>query len=126
MSVGGREEMVEPKTVLGRGVRAVNAGVVALLSAPVLGRLLGRGFVVITYVGRRSGRTFSTPVNYRRKGDELVIGVAMPDKKSWWRNFLGAGGPITLRLDGVDRHGHAVAHRDERGRVLVEVRLDAN
>ncbi len=115
---------MELKTVLGRGVRAVNAGVAALLSAPVLGRLLGRGFVVITYVGRRSGRTFSTPVNYWRKGEELVIGVALPDRKSWWRNFLGDGGPITLHLNGADRRGHAVAQRDERGRVFVKVRLD--
>ncbi|BDT99855.1 hypothetical protein [Nocardia sputorum] len=112
------------KTVAGRAVHAVNAGVAALLGAPVLGRLLGRGFVVITYVGRRSGRTFSTPVNYWRKGDGLVIGVAMPDKKTWWRNFLGEGGPITLHLHGVDRRGHAVARRDERGRVFVNVRLD--
>ncbi|WP_159840793.1 nitroreductase/quinone reductase family protein [Nocardia sp. CY41] len=102
----------------------MNAGVSALLGAPVLGQLLGKGFVVITYVGRRSGRTFSTPVNYRRKGDELVIGVALPDKKTWWRNFLDEGGPITLHLDGVDRPGHAVARRDERGRVFVDVRLD--
>ncbi|MGK8523922.1 nitroreductase/quinone reductase family protein [Nocardia asteroides] len=115
---------MESKAVLGRAVRAVNAGVVALLDAPVLGRLLGKGFVVITYVGRRSGRTFSTPVNYWRKGEELVIGVALPDKKTWWRNFLDEGGRITLRLDGTDRRGHAVARRDERGRVFVTVRLD--
>ncbi|MGK8488567.1 nitroreductase/quinone reductase family protein [Nocardia asiatica] len=112
------------KTVLGRTVRAVNGGVVALLDVPLLGKLMGKGFVVITYVGRRSGRTFSTPVNYWRKGDELVIGVAMPDKKSWWRNFTDEGGPITLHLDGADRRGHAVARRDERGRVFVNVRLD--
>ncbi|MEU1994491.1 nitroreductase/quinone reductase family protein [Nocardia gamkensis] len=115
---------MEPKTALGRSVGALNAGVASLLDLPLLGRLLGKGFVVITYVGRRSGRTFRTPVNYRRKGDELVIGVAMPDKKSWWRNFLDDGGPITLRLDGAERHGHAVAQRDERGRVLVKVRLN--
>lgn len=115
---------MELKTVLGRVVRAVNAGVAAMLDAPVLGRLLGRGFVVITYVGRRSGRTFSTPVNYWRKADELVIGVALPDRKTWWRNFLGEGGPITLHLNGADRPGHAVARRDERGRVFVTVRLD--
>ncbi|WP_174187938.1 nitroreductase/quinone reductase family protein [Nocardia barduliensis] len=112
------------KTALGRTVRAVNSGVVALLDVPLLGRLLGKGFVVITYVGRRSGRTFSTPVNYWRKGEEFVIGVAMPDRKTWWRNFLDEGGPITLHLGGTDRRGHAVARRDERGRVFVTVRLD--
>jgi hypothetical protein len=48
-----------------------------------------------------------------------------PDAKSWWRNFLGEGGPITLlRLDGADRTGHAVADRDEKGRVTVTIQLD--
>ncbi len=100
-----------------------NAGVVALTKLPVIGPLMGRGFVVITYTGRRSGKTFSTPVNYWRSGDELVIGVAMPDKKSWWRNFLGEGGPITLHLREGDRTGHAVTTRDEKGTVTVRVRL---
>lgn len=115
---------MERNSLPARLVRGFNTGVVGLLEAPVVGSLMGKGFAVITYVGRRSGKTFSTPVNYRRRGDELLIGVAMPDKKSWWRNFLGEGGPITVRLNGVDRNGHAVARRDERGRVGVRVRLD--
>ena len=106
-------------------VRAVNSAAVALINAPVLGRLVGRGLVVIRYTGRRSGRTFDTPVGYRRSGDTITIGVASPDSKSWWRNFLGAGAPITLvGLDGRDRTGHAVANRDPHGRVTVTVQLD--
>ncbi|MFE3546779.1 nitroreductase/quinone reductase family protein [Nocardia sp. NPDC059177] len=97
----------------------MNAGVVALSEAPVIGKLLGKAFAQISYVGRRSGRTFSTPVNYRRSGTDYLIGVALPDKKSWWRNFLGEGGPATLRIDGVDHPGHAVTQRDDRGRVTV-------
>lgn len=110
-------------TVLGSVIRRMNSGMAALIDAPVIGPLLGRGFVVISYVGRRSGKTFSTPVNYWRKGDTLTIGVAMPDKKSWWRNFLGEGGPISLHLNGADRSGHAVAQRDERGKATVRVQL---
>jgi hypothetical protein len=48
-------------------------------------------------------------VNYLRVGDEVVIRVGLPGAKNWWRNFLGGGGPITLRLNGTDRTGHAVA-----------------
>jgi hypothetical protein len=48
-----------------------------------------------------------------------------PDNKVWWRNFLGEGGPITLlKLDAGDRTGHAVADRDDKGRVKVTVQLD--
>ena len=107
-------------------VRLVNDTAVFLINAPVVGRLIGRGLVVIRYVGRRSGRTFEIPVGYRRSGHDLTIGVASPDAKNWWRNFLGDGGPITLlNLDGRDRNGHAIAIRDVRGRVSVTVRLDA-
>lgn len=112
------------ESLLRRGVRGANAGVVALAEAPIIGKLLGKAFAQISYTGRRSGRTFTTPVNYLRRGDDYVIGVAMPDKKSWWRNFLGEGGAVTLRIAGVDHAGHAVTHRDG-GRVTVRVRLIA-
>ena len=105
--------------------RIVNGVAVGLINAPILGNLIGRGLVVVRYVGRRSGKTFEIPVGYRRTGDALVIGVASPDAKNWWRNFLGEGGPITLvDLDGADRTGHAVADRDDNGRVTVTVQLD--
>lgn len=103
----------------------VNAVFVGLIDAPVLGRLVRRSLLKIRYVGRRSGKTVELPIGYRRSGDELTINVMSPDAKLWWRNFLGEGGPITLlRLDGADRTGHAVANRDERGRVAVTVHLD--
>ncbi|WP_433533526.1 nitroreductase/quinone reductase family protein [Micromonospora sp. CA-263727] len=106
-----------------RVVDRVNSAVVALRSAPLLGRLLSRGLTVVTYTGRRSGRTFSTPVGYRRTGETITIKVMMADSKNWWRNFLGDGAPIALQLDGVNRTGHAVARRDGQGRVSVTVQL---
>jgi hypothetical protein len=105
-------------------VRAINGLAVALLDAPVLGRIVRRGLVKIRYVGRRSGKTVELPVGYRRSGDDIIIGVAAPDAKTWWRNFLGDGGPITLLgLDGRDRIAHAIATRDDQGRVSVTVKL---
>jgi len=53
-----------------------------------------------------------------------VINVAMPDAKTWWRNFLGDGAPLTITLDGRDRTGHAIARRDDHDRVAVDLRLD--
>lgn len=103
-------------------VRAGNALATKLINAPIVGGFIRRGMITIRYVGRRSGKTFETPVGYRRRGDAIVIGVSMPDGKAWWRNFLGDGEPITLLgLDGRDQTGHGVAHRDERGRVSVTV-----
>lgn len=109
--------------LFGRVAKAFNVPVTWLLSAPVIGPRLGSQMVTITYVGRRSGKTFSTPVSYRRDGDDVTIGVAMPDAKTWWRNFSGEGAPITLEFDSGDRSGHAVSSKDARGRVSVKVQL---
>jgi hypothetical protein len=110
-------------SVLRRVVGGFNAGVIALTASPRWGKLLGRSFAVISYTGRRSGRTFSTPVNYRRQGDTVTISVMLPDVKTWWRNFTGDGGPISLQLAGVTRSGHATARRAGPRLVTVTVRL---
>jgi hypothetical protein len=105
--------------------RIFNGFFVALIDAPLLGGVVRKGMINIRYVGRRSGKTIQTPVGYRRSGDTVTINVMSPDSKTWWRNFLSEGGPITLlRLDGADRTGHAVANRDEQGKVAVTVALD--
>ncbi|MEU5266353.1 hypothetical protein [Amycolatopsis sp. NPDC021455] len=109
-----------PKTAVDR----VNTCVGALRTSPRWGRLVRRHLTQVTYTGRRSGRTLSTPVAYRRAGDVVTIRVGLPDAKSWWRNFTGDGAPLTLELDDTGRTGHALAHRDEKGRVTVTVHLD--
>ena len=109
--------------LLMRAAPILNAPVAALTNSPRFGRFIGRNITLITYTGRRSGRTFSIPVAYRRSGDEIAIAANMPDAKVWWRNFLGDGAPLTLSLDGTQRPGHAVAQRDESGHVTVTVRL---
>ncbi|MFI5508375.1 hypothetical protein ACIA48_12960 [Mycobacterium sp. NPDC051804] len=105
-------------------VGVMNKLFVALIDAPVLGPVVRRGMINIRYVGRRSGKTIETPIGYRRTADGIVINVMSPDNKTWWRNFLGDGGPITLlKFDGQDRTGHAVANRDANGRVSVSIKL---
>ena len=97
---------------------------VTLIDAPVIGSVVRRAMINIRYVGRRSNKTFETPIGYRRTSDGIVINVMSPDNKTWWRNFLGDGAPITLlKFDGHDRTGHAVANRDANGRVTVAVKL---
>jgi hypothetical protein len=108
-----------------RLVHVVNGFVARLTVSPRWGRLVGRGIAILTYTGRKSGRTVTLPIGYRRTAGGILITVVMPDAKTWWRNFLDEGGPVAVRLDGVDREGHATARRDERGRVTVDVRLAA-
>lgn len=108
-----------------RAAPLFNVPVAAMANSRLLGRIIGRNVAIITYTGRRSGRTISTPVSYRRTGDDLQIAANMPEAKNWWRNFLGDGAPLSVRLNGIDRPGHAVAKRDASGDVTVHVRLGA-
>lgn len=72
-------------------------------------------------VGGRARRWNCRSATGDPEGD-VIIGVAAPDAKTWWRNFLGDGGRIELLgLDGRDRIAHAVANRDGQGRVSVTV-----
>ncbi|WP_207632336.1 hypothetical protein [Occultella kanbiaonis] len=111
------------KSLLQRLAGIVNAAVRPLVTSPRWGRFTGRWMTIVTYTGRRSGRTFSLPVAYRRTGETLTIAVELPEQKRWWRNFLDEGGPILLHLNGVDEPGHAVARRDDGGKVTVAVQL---
>lgn len=111
------------RTVLAPAARGFNTAVVALGTVPVLGPRIRRSVAIITYVGRKSGRTISTPVAARRSGQQVSIGVAMPEQKTWWRNFVGEGAPLQIRFDEATHHGHALAHRDPNGKVTVQVTL---
>ena len=50
------------------------------------------GFAVVSHVGRRSGRTYRTPVNLYRRGDGFVIALVYGADSQWVRNVLAAGG----------------------------------
>lgn len=84
-----------------------------------------RHIALLTYTGRRSGRTFTIPVGYRRVGDVVTIRVDIPERKLWWRNFRGDGGRLSLEMDGARREGRATARPDDRGHLVVTVHLDA-
>ena len=106
-----------------RAAPLLNAPVAAIANAPGLSGIVGRNVALISYTGRRSGRAYSIPVAYRRSGDELEIAANMPDAKTWWRNFLGEGAALAVRLGRTDYTGHAVAQRGNTGRVTVRVTL---
>jgi len=66
------------------------------LAGPMAQQLL-----VLRYRGRKSGKTFSTPVGYVRDGERIVI-VTNPTYR-WWPNFVG-GAEADLRLPEGWRH----------------------
>jgi hypothetical protein len=109
-------------------IERVGNPILNAITVPILASrwswLLERFIVTISYTGRRSGKSFSTPVLYSKHGDTITIRVASPDSKNWWRNFLNDGAPITVHLPDAARTGHATSHRSNRGYATVRVTLD--
>ncbi|HEX3592126.1 MAG TPA: nitroreductase family deazaflavin-dependent oxidoreductase [Pseudonocardiaceae bacterium] len=60
----------------------------------VLGRVAPRlpGFGVIVHTGRKSGRTYRTPVNIFRTDDGWVVALTYGPESDWVRNVLASGG----------------------------------
>jgi hypothetical protein len=76
----------------------MNPPIRAILWSP-LRFLLDGSLIRITYTGRRSGHRYSLVTMYARFGNELVVVVAQPEKKKWWRNFHEKA-PAEVRLKG--------------------------
>ena len=72
---------------------------------PLIVKLAGRPHfhvaAQLTHTGRRSGRTYVTPVGARRAGDVVLIPLTFGNQSDWSRNVLAAG-RCSLRLEGVD------------------------
>ena len=49
------------------------------------------GFAVITYRGRRSGRTYHTPMNLFRRGNDYVFALTYGADVQWVKNVLASG-----------------------------------
>jgi deazaflavin-dependent oxidoreductase (nitroreductase family) len=81
----------------------------AILRSP-LHPVLSGSTLALTYAGRKSGRSYTTPVNYVRDGDRLL--TTSYRNRTWWRNLRG-GVPVSLRLQGHDIEATGQALEDE-------------
>ena len=89
--------------------RLSNSMMAWLLRSPLHG-VLSNNFMLITVTGRKSGRPITTPVNYARAGDALLI-ISWPDR-TWWKNLRG-GALVVVRLKGKLWKGDGCAIEDE-------------
>lgn len=79
-------------------VSPLNRLVVGLLRSP-LHPLASKGLMVVSWTGRRSGRSFSIPVGYQRDGEDVVVLLSKPAEKTWWKNFRSSW-PAELWIAG--------------------------
>jgi deazaflavin-dependent oxidoreductase (nitroreductase family) len=79
----------------------VNQVMKLVLRSPVHG-IVSKTVLLITFTGRKSGKTYTTPVDYSQDGDLVTVfthGV-------WWKNLRG-GAAVTLRICGRELKGLA-------------------
>jgi deazaflavin-dependent oxidoreductase (nitroreductase family) len=56
-------------------------------------------FAILTHAGRRSGRTYQTPLGAHTFGDGVILPLAYGSQTDWYRNVLAAG-KCTLAWEG--------------------------
>ena len=71
------------------------------LSRRVAGRL--PLFGILSYVGRKSGRVYRTPLNVFKRGDGYVFALTYGSEVDWVKNVFAAG-EADLRTRGRDVH----------------------
>ncbi len=87
--------------IMQRVIGATNPLTKRLLDSRFAGPM-AKALLLLRYRGRKSGRTFTTPVGYVREGDRVVM-VTSPTYR-WWPNLLG-GADVELRLPDGWRRG---------------------
>lgn len=80
-----------------------NPIITALLRSPIHGVVSGM-YMLVTFTGKKTGRTYTTPVQYRQLGRTLKF--VMRRNRAWWKNLRG-GAAVTVRLRGQDLAGVA-------------------
>lgn len=86
-----------------------------MLRSPLHG-LLSQNTMLMTYAGRKSGKVYSTPMNYVRAADgsgEVFLTTSYRER-TWWRNLRG-GTPVMLRVQGRDLPARAEAIEEAAG-----------
>ncbi len=105
-----------------RLLRVANPVVRLVLRSPAH-RLLSSSLMLLTYTGRRSGRTFTIPVMYARLGETIVALAVAPDSKQWWQTFR-TGARATLRIAGADTVARGRRLAEPEGRAALSAYLE--
>jgi len=79
----------------------VNQAMKFVLRSPVHG-MVSKTVLLITFTGRKSGKSYTTPVSYSQTDDQVTIFT----HADWWKN-LRSGVPVTLRIRGRELQGIA-------------------
>lgn len=114
------EENMPPAALL----RVLNPVMKILLRSP-LHRTVSSKLILLSVTGRRTGRTYTTPV-----GRHEFEGLLLVSASGGWRHNLRGGAPVRVTIDGRTREGYAELDEDPQnvaatfGALLERVGLD--
>lgn len=107
----------------------VNPVMRALLRSPIHAVVSGN-IAILHYQGRRSGRSFNTPLSYVREADTVLLLSSL--NTGWWKNFRDGAAAVEVEIGGRRHAGTAVLHegdtdalRDGVRRFLIALPRDA-
>ncbi len=81
-------------------------------------KMASNNILLITVTGRKTGKQYTTPVNYIEDEDEGILTILTHSHRTWWRNLRG-NAPVTVRLRGETLTG--VGRVYEEGPQLAEI-----
>lgn len=79
----------------------VNKAMKFVLRSPIH-NLISKNVLLITFTGRKSGKSYTTPVSYSQSGDHVSIFT----HATWWKNLCSIA-PVKLQLQGREFQGLA-------------------
>jgi hypothetical protein len=102
---------VPPKRIM-----AVTNVIVRFLLRSPLHFLLSNTLMLLTYLGRKSGKRYTNPVSYMREGDVVTVFTY----RSWWQNVRG-GAPVLVEIKRHRMGGTAEAISDDKTAIATEL-----
>jgi deazaflavin-dependent oxidoreductase (nitroreductase family) len=94
----------------------VTSGMKLILRSPLHG-MVSKTVLLITFTGRKSGKTYTTPVDYSQDDDQVTIFT----HANWWKN-LRNGAPVKLRIRGQEFQGLAEPVAEDKQAVAAGLR----
>jgi len=86
-----------------------------ILRSPLHG-IVSKYILLITFTGRKSGKTYTTPVSYSQQDERVTIFT----HASWWKNLYG-GAQVSLRIRGREYMGTTELVSEDKDAIIARL-----
>lgn len=96
----------------------INPIIRSMLKSPLHG-LMSDSLMLISFTGRKSGKSFTSPVRYIR--DNNVVQCFTAKTNQWWKN-VSANPSVTLRVQGKDYNVEMATETEQTEKIEAAIR----